>query len=284
MEFFDGIIQYVQLGSVWDVIDILIVAVFAYQLIRFVRGTSAEKLLKGVLIILVALQLSSEDVFNLRVVNYTLNAVMTTGILAVVIIFQPELRRMLEQFGSRSGKGWLAMIKRRAENPEVMHTAINQTVEAVSAMSWGKTGALIIFERNDNIEAVKNTGTIVDANANTQLIKNLFYNKAPLHDGAVIISEGRIASAGCILPLSGNSNISKDLGTRHRAALGMSENYDAIAVVVSEETGAISMAIGGLLKRHLAPETLERLLTNELITSDDQKPKTLVERIREKIK
>lgn len=204
---------------------------------------------------------------------------MQVGILALVVIFQPELRKMLEQFGSSKIARFLTS---RGAQPSTTDTAIVQTIEAVNSLSWTKTGALIIFQRNDPLTAIINTGTTINADVNAELLKNLFYNKAPLHDGAVIIADGRIAAAGCILPLSSKQNISKDLGTRHRAGLGQSENYDSISVIVSEETGGISLAEGGILKQHLAPETLERLLTAKLMPAEAvEEKKTLRQRVRE---
>ena len=149
-----------------------------------------------------------------------------------------------------------------------------QTVLACSDMSKSRTGALIIFERDNRLSDYINTGTIVDAAPTAELIKNLFYNKAPLHDGAVIIREGRIAAAGCMLPLSSNPNLSKELGMRHRAGIGMSERSDAVVVIVSEESGGISVAVDGMLKRHLSPETCERLLRNELLQKEEARQKT----------
>jgi len=236
--------------------------------------------LKGLLLLLVVTQLS--DWFELHVIYYMLSNMMQIGIIALVIIFQPELRKLLERFGRSSFK----LFKQpQQEVNQSMQLTIIQTIEAVSSLSWSKTGALIVFEKEDVLTGIINTGTIVNADVNAELLKNIFYNKAPLHDGAVIISNARIMAAGCILPLSGNHNISKELGTRHRAAVGMSENYDALCVVVSEETGSISLAAGGMLKRHLAPETLERLLINELMPQTEEKSvKGLKEWFKGKIK
>ncbi|MBR6574298.1 MAG: diadenylate cyclase CdaA, partial [Clostridia bacterium] len=215
---------------------------------------------------------------RLNTMRYLLESVMQVGILALVIIFQPELRKMLEQFGSQRLSSLFGLL--RGQETKTTDAAILQTVEAVSSMSWTKTGALIVFQRGDSLQNIINTGTTVNADVNAELLKNLFYNKAPLHDGAVIIADGRIAAAGCILPLTGKQNISKDLGTRHRAALGQSENFDSLSVVVSEETGGISLAEGGILKQHLAPETLERLLIAKLMPEEEEQKPTLVDRVR----
>lgn len=277
MKFLESIINNAKLATAWDVIDILIVAFLLYRLMRFLRNTNAQKLLYGLIAVIMILELS--DVMHLYVIHYILEAVMQVGILALVVIFQPELRKMLEQFGSSKIARFLTS---RGAQPSTTDTAIVQTIEAVNSLSWTKTGALIIFQRNDPLTAIINTGTTINADVNAELLKNLFYNKAPLHDGAVIIADGRIAAAGCILPLSSKQNISKDLGTRHRAGLGQSENYDSISVIVSEETGGISLAEGGILKQHLAPETLERLLTAKLMPAEAvEEKKTLRQRVQE---
>jgi len=201
------------------------------------------------------------------------------GILALVIIFQPELRKILDQIGSQKLANLFSI--GRGQEAKTTDLAILQTIEAVNSLAWTKTGALIIFQREDDLQNIINTGTTINADVNAELLKNLFYNKAPLHDGAVIIANGRIAAAGCILPLTGKQNISKELGTRHRAGLGQSEAYDSLSVIVSEETGAISLAEGGVLKRHLAPETLERLLTAKLMPEVEETVKpALVDRVK----
>lgn len=277
MKFFESIINSAKLATPWDIIDILIVAFLFYRLMRFLRNTNAQKLVQGLIALLVILELS--EVMHLYVINSILNAVMQIGILALIIIFQPELRKMLEQFGS--GKLTKLFNLNRTSQTSTTDTAILQTIEAVNSLAWTKTGALIIFQREDPLTNIINTGTTINADVNAELLKNLFYNKAPLHDGAVIVADGRIAAAGCILPLSNKQNISKDLGTRHRAGLGQSENYDSLSVIVSEETGSISLAEGGILKQHLAPETLERLLTAKLMPELEETEKTnLLDKVR----
>ncbi len=280
MQIWESIVNNARLATVWDVIDILIVAFLLYHLMRFLRNTNVQKLLWGLIALIVILELS--DMMHLYVIHSILEAVMQVGILALVVLFQPELRKMLEQFGSNR---IIRFFTSRNNQASTTDTAIVQTIEAVNSLSWTKTGALIIFQRNDPLTNIISTGTTINADVNAELLKNLFYNKAPLHDGAVIIANGRIAAAGCILPLSGKQNISKDLGTRHRAGLGQSENYDSISVIVSEETGGISLAEGGILKQHLASETLERLLTAKLMPEEiTEEKKTLKQRIREVLK
>ena len=273
---FETIINSIAMAKVWDYIDILLVAFMLYKLMRFLRNTNAQKLFQGLVILLVLTALSG--ILQLSVVSWILTNVMQVGILALVVIFQPELRKMLEQFGSQKLSEWVSF--GHTQEAKTTDAAILQTIEAVNSLAWTKTGALIIFQREDSLQNIINTVTTINADVNAELLKNLFYNKAPLHDGAVIIAEGRIAAAGCILPLSGKQNISKDLGTSHRAGLGQSEAYDSLSVIVSEETGAISLAEGGVLKRHLAPETLERLLTAKLMPEEEEKKPGLMDRVK----
>ncbi len=266
---FDTILNNAKLATLGDVADILLVAFLLYRLMRFLRNNNALKLFQGLLALLLILVLS--DAMELHVINYLMETVMQVGLTAMVVIFQPELRKMLEQFGNNKLSNLLN--PNRNQREKTADSVILQTIEAVNSLAWTKTGALIIFQREDDLQNIINTGTTINADVNAELLKNLFYNKAPLHDGAVIVVNGRIAAAGCILPLSGKQNISKDLGTRHRAGLGQSENYDSLSVIVSEETGAISLAEGGILKRHLAPETLQRMLESKLIPEEaDKKP------------
>ena len=199
-----------------------------------------------------------------------LNRVVEFGLLAIVILFQPELRRLLE----RMGTGWLGdVFSSNRTSPALLEEAIAETTEAYASMSRDKVGALMVFERRNLLDDVIHTGTELDCAVNSELLKNIFWNKAPLHDGAVIVRNGRIVGAGCMLPLSGNVNLSRELGMRHRAGIGISEHSDAIVVIVSEETGSISAAVDGMLKRHLAPETLERLLRNELLHDEENEKK-----------
>ena len=185
--------------------------------------------------------------------------------LALIILFQPEIRRVLEQMGSRR---IIAFFTNSEASGTTLEQTIGQTVLACTEMSQSRTGALIVFEREILLDDMVRSGTVLDAAASSELLKNIFFVKAPMHDGAVIIRGGRVLGAGCMLPLSKNVNLSRDLGMRHRAGIGMSENSDAVVVIVSEETGSISVAIGGMLKRHLKPETLENLLRNELLPQD----------------
>ena len=248
----------------WDVLDILVIAYLVYRLLLLVRRTNTSRLLKGVLLILLALWLSSG---RLRALNYLLSHIVDIGILALLILFQPEIRRVLEQMGS-SRWNVLEFFARPQVDRQSLEQAISQTVAACGDMSRSRTGALIVFERHIQLDEVLRSGTKLDAEVSSELLKNIFFVKAPMHDGAVIIRQGRVLGAGCMLPLSRNVNLSRDLGMRHRAGIGMSENSDAVVVLVSEETGSISVAVGGMLKRHLKPETLTNILRNELIPQD----------------
>ncbi len=256
-------VNYLTLLRIPDIIDILITAFLIYQLIRLIRRTGSYKVALGVLVLLFTLWIS--DWAQLTVVNFLLRKTVELGLLAIVILFQPEIRRFLERVGSGS---LLATLLRSDLNAKDVDLAITQTVLACDTMSRDKTGALIVFERINKLDAQMNTGTIINSDVTAELLKNMFFDKAPLHDGAVIIRGGRIAAAGCMLPLSNNVNLSRDLGMRHRAGIGMSEHSDAVVAIVSEETGAISVAVDGMLKRHLTTETFEKILRNELTTED----------------
>ncbi len=246
--------------SITDFLDIIIVAYLIYRVIWFVRKTNSYNLAKGVVFILIALWLSY--IFELTMINFLLRRTVELGLIALLILFQPELRRLLE----RMGRGFSS---RRALSSPVMEDAIAQTVLACTDMAASRTGALMIFERKEQLNSVMSTGTIVNSDVSAELIKNLFFNKAPLHDGAVVIRNGRIAAAGCVLPLTQSTNLSKELGMRHRAGIGLSEQSDAVVIIVSEETGAISVAVEGMLKRHLSGPALDKLLHTELIEEEE---------------
>lgn len=259
-----------------DIVDILIVAYLIYNVIMLIRKTNSYRLAQGVLLILIALWLSG--VLKLTMFNRILQKTVELGLIALVIIFQPELRRLLERMGSKA----LPRFGAKPLETLGMDNVISQTIAACTQLSATKTGALIVFERSVTLDEQMRSGTIINSDVTAELLKNIFYPKAPLHDGAVVIRDGRIAAAGCVLPLTSNTNLSPDLGTRHRAGIGTSEVSDAVVVIVSEETGTISVAIGGMLKRHLAPQTLEKLLSNELMTNDDAK-RSLLDRLRARI-
>ncbi len=253
-----------------DILDIAILSFVIYKLLWMLRKTSSGRLMWGVLILMMVMFVSSRYVLSLTATSWLLDKEVQWGILVLVVLFQPEIRRFLERMGS--GRLGLVFASSKEAGQEV-ETAILQTTEAYADLSRDKVGALMVFERQNLLDDEIKTGTALDCSVSSELLKNIFWNKAPLHDGAVIVREGRIVGAGCMLPLSGNVNLSRDLGMRHRAGIGMSEHSDAVVVIVSEETGSISAAVGGMLKRHLAPETLERLLRNELLNDKQEEKK-----------
>lgn len=257
-----------------DIVDMIIIAFFIYQIIAIIRKMNLNSLARGIIIVLLALWISNWLKFT--VVNFIIRGAVGIGILALIILFQPELRRIFERVGSKNILDFL----RGNSNAEAMDAAIKQTVLAFGTMSAERTGALIVFERVASLESQINTGTIINSDITAELIKNIFFDKAPLHDGAIIVRNGHIIAAGCMLPLSNNSNLSRDLGMRHRAAIGMSEHSDAVVATVSEETGAISVAVDGMLKRHLTSDTFEKILRNELIGDDEFRASTFGDRLR----
>ena len=263
--------------QITDILDIVIVAFLIYKIFPIFRATNTMRIARVVVVILVIAWIT--DVAHLYTLNFVLNQFLSIGLLALVILFQPELRRMLDHLSTVKLRRLLGTQKPEQE----MVPVIAQTVLACEAMSKARIGALIVFARDSHLEEYFKTGTIVDGRVSEQLIRNIFFTNAALHDGAMIIRDGRIAAAGCVLPLSESNRLSLDLGTRHRAAVGMSEVSDAVVVVVSEETGAISVAVGGMLKRHLAPQTLERLLRNELIQEEVPQEQNLVVMLRQKL-
>ena len=251
--------------KIMDIIDILVVAFIIYGIITMIQTTGAARIAKSIVIILTLTVLT--QLLNMYLMNYLLDKILEIGLIALVIMFQPELRRMLEKLGGKSFREVLSMKEEQREIDRV----ISQTVLACETMSRERTGVLIVFERDTSLMDYQKSGTVIDAQVSSELLRNIFFTKAALHDGAVIIRNERIAAAGCVLPLTQNRNISSDLGTRHRAAIGMSEVSDAVVVIVSEETGTISVAVSGMLKRHLAPQTLEKLLLNELALKTEEK-------------
>ena len=248
-----------------DILDIAILSFAIYKMLWMLRKTSSGRVLWGIVILIFAMWISY--MIELTATTFLLNKVLEWGILVLVILFQPEIRRFLERVGS--SRFGLVFSSNKKKAVQEIDNAITQTTEAYISFSEDKVGALMVFERQNLLDDVIKTGTPLDCRVSSELLKNMFWNKAPLHDGAVIVRDGRIVGAGCMLPLSSNVNLSRDLGMRHRAGIGISEHSDAVVVIVSEETGSISAAVGGMLKRHLAPETLDRLLRNELISEDE---------------
>lgn len=256
--------KYLMTIGISDFVDIIIVAYLLYKFIWLARKSNFSNVAKGIVLIIVGLWLS--EVLNLTMINYLLRKVLELGLIALLIIFQPELRRLLERLGSTFSNG-------KALNGTAINDVITQTVNACMSMSETHTGALIIFERSVSLTHIISNGTIINSDVSAELLKNIFFKNAPLHDGAVIIRNMKIAAAGCVLPLTDRTNLNKELGTRHKAGIGMSEKSDAVVVIVSEETGAVSVAIDGMLKRHLTKESLSRILHTELVKEQNEDDK-----------
>ena len=245
-----------------DVLDILIVAYLLYETFGFIQQTRAQQLIRGVLLIVGVFILS--EVLNLSLLNWLLTSLITVGLIAMVVLFQPELRRALEQIGRRG----TFKSQFRDVDKEDIYAMINKIVDAVDDFSSTRTGALMVIERETMLNDIIETGVVVDAEISVRLLGNLFYEGSPLHDGAVIFRGDRIHAASCVLPLTSRTNIGKNLGTRHRAGVGISEVSDAFVIIVSEETGAISVAENGNLRRFLDLKTLEKLLLDIYLPSD----------------
>ena len=261
-----------------DYVDIALVAFLIYKLLPLVRNPSTMRIVRAILgVVIVAW---GAEMLQLYTVSFILNQLLAVGLLAFVILFQPELRRMLDHLGSVKFRNILGVSAKPAQEMDVI---ISQTVMACETMSQERVGALIVFAREARLEEYFKTGTQIDGQVSEQLIRNIFFPKASLHDGAMIVRDGRVAAAGCVLPLSDSNRLSADLGTRHRAGVGISEVSDAVVIIVSEETGTISVAVGGMLKRHLAPQTLERLLRNELCPAEKENEQNLALILKQKL-
>ena len=274
---FQEFVQQVARMNWSDYLDIMIVAYLLYRILPLIRTTGTARVAKAVVGIIIVAALT--EALNLYTLSFILNQFLQIGLIALVVLFQPELRRMLDHLGNMRIRKFFGTEKPGAE----MAPVIAQTVMACEVLSRERVGALIVFERENLLDEYFKTGTMIDGQVSEQLIRNIFFPKASLHDGAMIIRDGRVAAAGCVLPLSNSNRLSADLGTRHRAGVGMSEASDAVVIIVSEETGTISVAVGGMLKRHLAPQTLERLLRNELCPEEPTAEENLVVRLRQKL-
>jgi diadenylate cyclase len=264
-DFSGGILRTITSISFFDIIDIIGVAFLLYYVYKFIRDRRAGKLALGVVFIFVFQILS--DVLEMHAMQYILQNVLQVGLITLVVLFQPELRSALEKVGGESLRGIRSIGEQKGTSQ--VYAAIDSVAAAVTEMSSSKTGALIVFERSTKLGDLILTGTVINADPSPFLIKNVFFNKAPLHDGALIVRDGRLYAAGCLLPLSTNPDIIKDLGTRHRAAIGMSENSDAVVVVVSEETGTVSIAYEGTLKRGFSRNSLSKELRKYMIESHE---------------
>ncbi len=257
--------------KVTDVIDIVIVAYLLYELLNFIRETRAQQLFRGILLIVAVFVIS--EVLDLSLLNWLLTRLITVGLIAIVILFQPEIRRALEQIGRR---GFFAGRILNISKEEAYQT-VNVIVDAVDEFSASRTGALMAIEQETMLNDIIETGVVIDAVISVRLLGNLFYEGSPLHDGAVIIRGDKVYAASCVLPLTSRANIGKNLGTRHRAGVGLSEVSDAFVIIVSEETGAISVAQNGVMKRFLDLKSLEKMLLDIYI--EQKEGKTPFERL-----
>jgi len=278
MEYLKTLGQQLLSMQLTDFLDIIIVAFLIYKLLPILKSTGTTRIASVVVTVIVVAWLTG--LLKLHALSWILNQLLAVGLIAIVVLFQPELRRMIDHL---SNMRWKKMFGTHKAEQDMIPMII-QTVRACEVMSREKVGALIVFARDNRLEEYFKTGTMIDGQVSEQLLRNIFFPKAALHDGAMIIRDGRVMAAGCVLPLSESNRLSADLGTRHRAAVGMSEVSDAVIVVVSEETGTISVAVGGMLKRHLPPQTLERLLRNELCPQEqEKKEENLVLKLRQKL-
>ena len=249
---FENIVSSV---GITDVLDIAIIAFLIYKLLGFIRETRAEQLAKGLLLLVIATVLSKW--LHLYTLHWLLSGILSAGLIAIVVIFQPELRRALEYLGrSRITNVFGEVDKEEAKR------IVGQFVEAVESMSASRTGALMVIEREISLNDIVETGTVIDAQITAQMIGTIFYEGTPLHDGAVIVRGDKLYAAGCVLPLTQNKELNKELGTRHRAGIGITENSDALVIIVSEETGVISVAQNGKLTRFLDGKKIEKKLLN----------------------
>ena len=269
MDIFNNLWSIIKTIQFRDVVDILAIALIVFGVFKLIRDTRAVQLLKGLLLLLVLYILST--VFNLMMLATLLRAFFEASVVIITVIFQPEIRTALEQVGKN--KNWKKYFKafskynKSDEWEKAVRKSIVDSSDTAMIFSRSRTGALLVFEREVKLSDIAATGTIVDAETSVALFGNIFFNKAPLHDGASIIRDGKLYAAGCILPLTNNKNVDPNLGTRHRAALGISEQSDAVVLIVSEETGVISLAVGGVLTRDFTRETLKSKL-NELLLDE----------------
>ncbi len=260
----DFIVDIIKDIRITDIVDIVIVSFITYKILGFIKETRAQQLVKGLLVLLFAFFIS--DIFQLYTLNWILRGTMTMGIIAIVIVFQPELRRGLEYMGRGKIMNNPFVHLNQDESKKVIDALIN-TIKKCSEM---RTGVLIIIERQVSLGEFAETGTILEAEISSHLLENIFYEGAPLHDGAVIVRGKRIYAAGCVLPLTHNNKLNKNLGTRHRAGIGITECSDAITLIVSEETGVISVADGGNLKRYMSIKSLEKLLNQLYLNQEEE--------------
>ena len=279
MEIFNSILSIITTIQLRDIVDILAIALLIFGLFKLIQETRAVQLLKGVIMLLIVYFLSS--LFGLVMLSSLLRTFFEAAVVVIAIIFQPEIRKALEQMGrNNTYKKYIKIFTKHHKGDEWKKAVEKSIVDAADTavlFSRSKTGALLVFERETMLSDIAATGTIIDAETSVALFGNIFFNKAPLHDGASIIRDGKLFAAGCILPLTSNRNVDINLGTRHRAGLGISEQSDAVVLIVSEETGVISLAVNGILLREFTREELIKKLEQFLIYDrgydDDEPPK-----------
>lgn len=272
-EFFTLVTNSLANVSIMSIVDILVVAFIFYKGYMLIKETRAEQLLKGIVFIIILIPISG--LLNLTMLNFILNKTLTIGVLSVVIIFQPEIRRALEHLGRSAFEDVHGF-----EDSEKRNIYVKEIVTAVSNLAETKTGALIVIEQSTGLAEITSTGTILDARISANLLENIFVVNTPLHDGATIIGKNKILASGCVLPLTGNKDINKKLGTRHRAAIGLSEISDAIVIIVSEETGIISLAINGRLTRNYDKEKLRVILIKIMEHREEKRVKTAGKKVK----
>ena len=263
--------------SLWAILDILVVSYIFYKGYILIRETRAEQLLKGIVFIIVLIPISY--LLRLDMLYFILNKTLTIGVLTVIIIFQPEIRRALEHLGRSAFDD-----KHYPTNKEELYITINEISIAVQNLADSKTGALIVIEQSTGLNELIGAGTLLDANVTSNLLENIFVVNTPLHDGGTIIRNNRILASGCVLPLTDNNTINKKLGTRHRAAIGLSEVSDALIIIVSEETGVVSLAVNGRITRGYDKEKLRNILMKIIENRNEKKVKTAGEKVKSWIK
>ena len=261
---------------IWDVVDVLIMVFLIYRILSFMQKTSASSVIKGLLLILCVAGLA--NFFNMNILSYLLRQVLQMGMIVIIVLFQPEIRKMFERMGTTR----LSSLFRRKRKHEIIEVVLQQIIDACYAMPKSETGAIIVFERKVGLNDYAITGVNIDASVSTELILNIFFQNSPMHDGALIIREDRLLAAACMLPLSSNYGLSKDLGMRHRAGVGLSERSDAVVIIVSEQSGAISVAIDGMLKRNLDNDTFEKILKSEILANYGSKNKKKNRKLKDK--
>ena len=272
--FFEQLLGTLKTFNFKDLIDVVVIALILYYLFRLFRHSRAGQLVKGFVILMIVYGVA--NLAQLTMLTYILNSIFTYWAIIFVVVFQPELRLGLERLG-RSNKRLRSFMSASMQNPEdVITRAIGDVADTCSVFSKSKTGALIVFERESLLGDIANTGTYLNSDVSPALLGNIFFNKAPLHDGATIIRDGKVLAAGCILPLTNSLNVSQSLGTRHRAAIGLTEESDAVVVVVSEETGSISVALNGNLTRDYTRDELFKRLIDLIVVGEKNRGSNLL--------